>query len=199
MSTAHAIVEAPEQDVAAVEPDFEAIFREHYRTVYRTAYGVTGSSQDAEDVAQTVFLRLLHGRSAREWKTPAAYLYRAAVNESLTLIRSRKRQARNESAERFPSQISDGDCESAEAVHKRLYEAVAELGRKAAEILILRYVHDYSDAQIAKLLGTSRGTIAVSLYRSRARLRKLMRASSPDVVSGFSRAGTGFSRTRGRS
>ena len=191
MSTAHAIVEAPQQDVAAVETDFEAIFREHYRTVYRTAYGVTGSAQDAEDVAQTVFLRLLHARSAREWRNPAAYLYRAAVNESLTLIRSRQRQSRNEDASRFPAAAGQPEAESAEEIHRRLYEAVAELGGKAAEILILRYVHEYSDAQIAKLLGTSRGTIAVSLYRSRARLRKLLRASS-GVVSGFS-------RTRGRS
>jgi DNA-directed RNA polymerase specialized sigma24 family protein len=38
-------------------------------------------------------------------------------------------------------------------------------------------VHEYSDAEIAKLLGTSRGTIAVSLYRSRAHLKKLLRAS----------------------
>ena len=201
MSTAHAIVEAPEQDVAAVEPDFEAIFREHYRTVYRTAYGVTGSAQDAEDVAQTVFLRLLHGRS-REWKNPGAYLYRAAVNESLTLIRSRKRQVRKEDASRSPALTGHADTESAEDIHRRLYEAVAELGRKAAEILILRYVHDYSDAQIATLLGTSRGTIAVSLYRSRARLRKLLRASS-GVVSGFlvrrSAKREGGSRTRGRS
>jgi RNA polymerase sigma-70 factor (ECF subfamily) len=177
MSTAHAIVEAPEQDVAAVEPDFEGIFREHYRTVYRTAYGVTGSAQDAEDVAQTVFLRMLHGPSL-EWKNPGAYLYRAAVNESLTLIRSRKRQARKEDATRFPAPASHAEVESAEDIHRRLYEAVAELGGKAAEILILRYVHDYSDKQIAKLLGTSRGTIAVSLYRSRARLRKFMRGRS---------------------
>jgi RNA polymerase sigma-70 factor (ECF subfamily) len=202
MSTAHAIVEAPEQDVAGVDPDLEAIFREHYPTVYRTAYGVTGSAQDAEDVAQTVFLRLLHGSSAREWRNPAAYLYRAAVNESLTLIRSRRRHARNEDASRFPALAAHREAESADENHRRLYEAVAELGRKAAEILILRYVHEYSDAQIAKLLGTSRGTIAVSLYRSRARLRKLMRASS-EVVSGFPvRRGAsreGGSRTRGRS
>jgi len=46
MSTATCHVETSEQDATAVEPDFEAIFREHYRTVYRTAYGVTGSSQD---------------------------------------------------------------------------------------------------------------------------------------------------------
>jgi RNA polymerase sigma factor (sigma-70 family) len=195
MSTAqasHAIVEAPEQDVAAVEPDFEAIFREHYRIVYRTAYGVTGIAEDAEDVAQTVFLRLLHGRTSREWKNPAAYLYRAAVNESLTLIRARKRQARNADAERAAVASETASPDSQRDIHRRLYEAVAELGRKAAEILILRYVHDYSDARIAKLLGTSRGTIAVSLYRSRARLRTLLRASSSVV-------GSGLSRTRGRS
>jgi RNA polymerase sigma factor (sigma-70 family) len=176
MSTAHAIVETSEQDVAAVEPDLEGIFREHYRTVYRTAYGVTGSSQDAEDVAQTVFLRLLHGQTSRDWKSPAAYLYRAAVNESLTLIRARKRQALNADAGHFVIASETAAPDAALDVHRRLYEAVAELGRKAAEILILRYVHDYSDVQIAKLLGTSRGTIAVSLYRSRARLRTLMRA-----------------------
>ena len=48
---------------------------------------------------------------------------------------------------------------------------------KAASILILRYLHNYSDAEIAKLLGTSRGVIAVTLYRSRARLKKLLDAS----------------------
>jgi len=42
------------------------------------------------------------------------------------------------------------------------------------EILILHYEHDYSDAQIGKLLGTSRGVIAVTLYRARARLKKLL-------------------------
>ena len=67
------------------------------------------------------------------------------------------------------------ESDSAEEIHRRLYEAVAELTPESAHILILRYIHDYSDAEIAKLLGTSRGTIAVSLYRSRLRLRKLMR------------------------
>jgi DNA-directed RNA polymerase specialized sigma24 family protein len=46
------------------------------------------------------------------------------------------------------------------------------------EMLILRYEHNYSDAEIGKLLGKSRGVIAVTLYRARARLKKLVRASS---------------------
>ena len=43
----------------ALAPEFEEIFREHYQLVYRAAYGVTGNRQDAEDVLQTIFVRLI--------------------------------------------------------------------------------------------------------------------------------------------
>jgi RNA polymerase sigma-70 factor (ECF subfamily) len=159
---------------------FEQIFREHYRMAYRTAYGVLGSAEDAEDVAQTIFLRLLHREFPSELvKSPKAYLYRAAVNESLNLIRSRKRSTLTDEAERIEATAS-GAAESAEALHARLYEAVARLNPATAEMLVLRYVHKYSLNDIAKFLGTSRSTIAVSLFRARARLRKLMRASEGD-------------------
>jgi DNA-directed RNA polymerase specialized sigma24 family protein len=54
------------------------------------------------------------------------------------------------------------------------------LSPKAASIVILRYLHNFSDAEIATLLGTSRGVIAVTLYRSRARLKKILRTSLGD-------------------
>jgi RNA polymerase sigma factor (sigma-70 family) len=66
-------------------------------------------------------------------------------------------------------------------MRETLCEALAELNEKAAEILILRYVHGYSDSEIASLLGTTRGTIAVSLFRSRRRLRKSIRAYLGDA------------------
>ena len=47
--------------------------------------------------------------------------------------------------------------------------------RRPHRFLILRYVHDYDLAQIAKTLGTTRGSVAVSLFRSRARLKKKIR------------------------
>jgi RNA polymerase sigma-70 factor (ECF subfamily) len=61
-------------------------------------------------------------------------------------------------------------------IREHLRAALAELHPRAAEILILRHVHGYSDVEIAKLLGTTRGTIAVSLFRTRARLRKAVGA-----------------------
>ena len=156
--------------------ELEAVFREHYRMTYRTSYAITGSAEDAEDVVQTIFLRLVRREFPPDLKkNPGAYLYRAAVNQSLDTIRGRKRRvlARVPSPPEGRHEITES--ESAEEIHRRLYEAIAELTPNSAHILVLRYVHDYSDAEIAKLLGTSRGTIAVSLYRSRARLRKLLK------------------------
>jgi RNA polymerase sigma-70 factor (ECF subfamily) len=159
-----------------LDKDFEELFQEHYPMAYRTAYGVIGNSQDAEDVAQTIFLKLLRRKLLPElMKNPGAYVYRAAVNQSLNLIQQRKRQVLTDDTEQFEGRPGPDSSGSAEETHRRLYEAVAELRPESAHILILRYVHNFSDAEIARLLGTSRGTIAVSLYRSRVRLRKLMR------------------------
>ena len=168
-------VTAPKDQVKPRKPDVEALFHEHHHFVFRTAYGVTGTADDAEDVVQTVFLRLLgEGISPDLQKNPRAYLYRASVNRALDILRSRKLRPTLAVVEGV---TDEGEAQQAEVIHRKLYEAIGTLGAKAAEILILRYVHDASDAEIAKLLGTSRGTIAVNLYRSRARLKRLLRAS----------------------
>ena len=154
-------------------PDLEDIFREHSRLVYRTAYSITGSWQDAEDVLQTIFVRLLEREHSVEFtKSPGAYLYRAAVNASLNIVQSRKRRDETDDVESLevPVPVSGIDDDMRGA----LLASVAQLNPKAVEILILHYEHNYSDAQIAKMLGKSRGTIAVTLYRARARLKKLL-------------------------
>jgi RNA polymerase sigma-70 factor, ECF subfamily len=159
-----------------VDHEFDEIFRQHYQLIYRTAFGVTGSSEDAEDVLQTIFLRLL-GRAIPPDLTinPRAYLYRAAVNVSLNMIRARQRQVQIADVERLPDPARLVDPALDHGTRQRLLDAISRLNTGAVEILMLRYVHNYSDAEIAKLLGTTRGTIAVSLYRSRARIKKLMR------------------------
>jgi RNA polymerase sigma-70 factor, ECF subfamily len=161
--------------------DLDDLFEEHYVLVYRTAYGVTGRVEDAEDVVQTVFLRLLQRDKSREFlKNPKGYLYRAAVNASLTIVQTRRRRARTETSEELAASVPARASSRAEELHRTLYDAIAQLKPKAASMLILRYLHNYSDAEIAKLLGTSRGVIAVTLYRSRARLKKLLDASVGD-------------------
>lgn len=155
--------------------EFEEIFKEHYHLVYRAAYSVTGNRQDAEDVLQTIFVRLLRREIPTDlWKNPKGYLYRAAINLSLNVVRSRKRQASPDDLEKLEAAGQQSESDIDEDIRRKLLDAIAGLKPKTVEILILRYTHNYSDAQIAEMLGTSRGTIAVTLYRARGRLKKLL-------------------------
>ena len=72
--------------------ELENLFRAHHDRVFRTAHRITGSAADAEDVLQTIFLRLATRRENYDLsENPGAYLSRAAVNASLDLMRSRTR------------------------------------------------------------------------------------------------------------
>jgi RNA polymerase sigma-70 factor (ECF subfamily) len=158
-----------------VTQEFEDLFNEHAQLVYRTAYGVTGSHEDAEDVLQTIFVRLMRRELPPDLvRNPKAYLYRAAVNLSLDTLKTRRRHLLVDAAD-LPEIPVPAAAPADNSAHRLLYRAIAELKPEAAQILILRYVHGKSDAQIAAMLGMSRGAIALRLFRSRAKLRKLLR------------------------
>jgi RNA polymerase sigma-70 factor (ECF subfamily) len=158
--------------------EFEEVFREHSQFVYRSAYSVTGNRQDAEDVVQNIFVKLLERRLPSALiNHPRGYLYRAAVNQALNTVRSRKRQRLDEDFELHDVPSRETQQGEDTQVRRLLLDAIAQLKPKAVEILILRYEHNCSDAEIAQMLGTSRGAVAVALNRTRARLKALMDAS----------------------
>jgi RNA polymerase sigma-70 factor (ECF subfamily) len=172
--------------LAALEPiavhearDFEAIYREHALLVYRTAWGVLGNPEDAEDVVQAIFLRLLRHECPPQFrKNPRAYLYKAAVNASLDVLRSRRRRpVAVDDIERLEIVAPDSRADLDEEMHRRLYEAIAQLSAEAAQAIFLRYMQNKSVAEIAAQLGVSRTVVAVRLFRTRAQLRTLLRAA----------------------
>jgi RNA polymerase sigma factor (sigma-70 family) len=167
----------------ALEEEIEDIFREHSRLVYRTAYSVTGSPHDAEDVVQTLFLQLVRrGCPPGLRENPKAYLYRAAINLALNAVKARRRRASLVDADRFDTAIEVAgqahEPDPQAELQDRLVAAMARLKPRAVEMLVLRYEHGCGESEIARLLGTSRGVVAVTLFRARARLKKLLRASS---------------------
>jgi RNA polymerase sigma-70 factor (ECF subfamily) len=159
--------------------EFERIFREHSQFVYRTAYAVTGSAEDAEDVLQTIFLRLVRRDPAPNLKNnPRAYLYRAAVNASLSVMRKRRHMVLTGDTAELESSMNAAEAEATNEIRERMLsvlEVMAESDPAMVEMLILRYVHNYSDADIARMMGKSRGAIAVRLFRARLKLKKLIR------------------------
>src|SRR6185436_8619001 len=110
---------------ALLTEQLDRIFREHHQLVYRTAYGVTGSREDAQDVVQTIFLRLLRQEFPADLeRNPKAYLYRAAVNLSLNTIRQRRRRVLTSGNEQFERAVDAADIDQAEELHRLLYQAI---------------------------------------------------------------------------
>jgi RNA polymerase sigma-70 factor, ECF subfamily len=161
-----------------LKQELEELFREHWQLVYRTAFSVLRNQHDAEDVLQNLFLKLFERELPLDLtKNPPGYLYRAAVNASLNLVRSRKNEILTDDFHSLQRPTPDAAVDRERDRQKKLLQAITQLSTKAAEILILRYAHNYSDAEIGKLLGKSRGYVAVTLYRARARLNRLIRAA----------------------
>ena len=156
----------------------EEIFRAHHDRVFRAAYRVTGNASDAEDVLQTVFLRLLkHGHSFAGIDDAGRYLHRAGVNAALDIMRSRKSSGVvplddvELNTIRDPG-FSPSDHQDASERRAVLRAAVAGLHPTAAEMFVLRYFEGYDNAEVAKMMETSEGTVAVTLHRTRTRLQK---------------------------
>jgi RNA polymerase sigma factor (sigma-70 family) len=161
--------------IMPVTEGLSQLFGEHHRRVLAAAYRITGSMADAEDVAQAVFLRL---SSANGPLTNAAsYLYRAAINGALDLLRSRKAASIEplEGAAEI-SFTGPGSSPEAAATNKelgvRLRLAIGELPPRAAEMFTLRYLEDLGNREIAALMGTSQAVVAVTLHHARSRLKK---------------------------
>src|SRR4030095_17097429 len=77
----------------AATAELERVYREHAPLIYRTAWGVLGTREDAEDVLQSVFLSLLRRDSPPDLQqNPKAYLYRAAVTASLDVLKAKSRR-----------------------------------------------------------------------------------------------------------
>src|SRR5438128_9163403 len=108
--------------------DFERMFEEHHSFVYRAAYRITGNSEDAEDVLQTLFLRLLRRERPPDFQlNPKGYLHRAAVNIALDVIKLRKRNVQPDES----ILVNQRASEAAE-VQQLILAALAELSPKLA-------------------------------------------------------------------
>ena len=162
----------------------ERCWSDHSQKAFRAAYRVTGSASDAEDVVQTVFLRLAR-RPADDPLGEAAggYLHRAAVHAALDVVRSRQRAGwvPLDAAGDPPGLAPDSDPERTGRVRelrRALRLAIARLSPRTAELFALRYFEGLGNSEIAAMAGLSQGVVAVLLFRARARLRKELTALS---------------------
>lgn len=157
----------------------EALFKKHHGMVFGVAYRVTGRADDAEDVLQTVFMRLMHrGDDLDLSPSPGGYLRRAAINAGLDLVRSRARKQAIPLDEFDAPSDAPGPEDSGQAseIRRCLRKALAALTPKSAKIFTLRFVEGLGNHEIASLTETSQTAIGVMVHRARNRVKKDMAA-----------------------
>jgi RNA polymerase sigma factor (sigma-70 family) len=163
----------------SVRPDLEEIFRREYARVVGVAARVLGSRDQAEDVAQEVFLSF--GRSRVPGGEAGGWLAVAAAHTALNLIRSGRRRAAREGTATDSAVVPDvADTVLAREDRSRVRAALATLPRTQAVALVLRH-SGLSYAEVATALELSPGSIGTTIRRAESALRKeLNRHASSD-------------------
>jgi len=149
----------------------DQLYQAHHGMVFRTAYRITGNAADAEDVLQTVFLRMVRGNPQMD--NPESYLRRSAVNAALDVVRARRERGTLE-PERM---AASGSCTELSELRDTLRRELGKLPPKTAEMFAMRFFEGYTNPEIAKLLGISQVVVAVTLHRARRKLQKEMGGS----------------------
>jgi RNA polymerase sigma-70 factor, ECF subfamily len=150
---------------------FAGLYERHYEAVFRAALRVTGSPADAEDVLQTVFLRVMSlGEQDEAARRPAAYFRRAAVNAAVDLLRRRAVHAETAYDDRAPHAASEPPL----LLKEQLRRAIATLEHEDATLFLLRHVEGLSNQELADLFRLEKNNVAVRLHRIRLRLQAEM-------------------------
>lgn len=144
--------------------DITELFHRYRDSVYRLAVSYTRSPQEAEDVCQTVFLKLLEADI-----TPGkekAWLMQVTVNECRSLLRSHwwKRTAPLEEGMGIAAPERDS-----------ILNTVLRLHPKYRVVVYLHYYEGYSTAEIGKLLKISQSAVTTRLNRARNMLKELLK------------------------
>ncbi|MBC7227180.1 MAG: RNA polymerase sigma factor [Thermoflexales bacterium] len=159
---------------AGDEEAFAALFHQYKNLVYKTAYLMLDSADEAEDVLQEVFLQVHRSLSTFEPSKGAftTWLYRVTVNHCLS--QQRKRRLLTVSLEKIPPsavtehQSFQDRLEDEEAVR----QAVSRLSEKLRTVVILRHYLELSYAEIAQILNIPVGTVKSRLDLAFKTLRK---------------------------
>lgn len=165
------VCEPIEMTSTPVLAGFAEQYERHYEAVFRAALRVTGNPADAEDVLQTVFLRVLSRSEDDEAaQRPAAYFRRAAVNAAVDLLRRRAVHAETGYDDRAPHAAVEPPL----LLKERLRRAIATLESEDATLFLLRHVEGLSIEELAGVFQLEKNNVAVRLHRIRLRLQAEM-------------------------
>lgn len=145
--------------------NIEPLFRQYRDDVYRLALSYTRNRAEAEDVCQTVFLKLLEQTHLTPGKEKQ-WLMQVTANQCRSLLRSSWWRKTAPLEESLPWEMEE---------YRHVYHCVMALPPKYRVVIYLHYYEMYSTAEIAALLKISRTAVTTRLNRARAQLKEALK------------------------
>ncbi len=159
---------------------FEDVVREHQDAVYGAALRILGDRDAAQDAASQAFIKAYRSIASYDQTRPIRpWLLRIAVNEAITIGRSRTRERARNAPEIEAAAVADRSATPERATLEResrdaIRAAVARLPERYRVVVVLRYFNQLSVDEVAAVTGRSSSTVGVQLLRARQLLRKAM-------------------------
>jgi len=157
----------------ADEDDFRAFVAARSPSLLWFAHVLTGDRHTADDVVQIALAKTALGWSrVRRKENPEGYVRRAIVNTHLNAMR--RKPWREQPREFMPDDALARRAEEELDDRDAMWAALAGLPPKQRAVLVLRYYEDLSEADIADVLGCSRGTVKSQAAKGLLHLREIV-------------------------
>lgn len=153
---------------------FHELYDQYSSYALRTAYAVTRSKEDASDAVQETFIKVYKNISIfDESKSFKAWFYRILINECNNIFRKKNSVVSINDFFANDEQLSKNDIYEYEE-HEVIFKAINQLDEIYRTSIILKYLNDFSEKEIASILGININAVKSRLFKGRKKLKQIM-------------------------
>jgi RNA polymerase sigma-70 factor (ECF subfamily) len=179
-SEAHQVRRLVERAQQGDRDALEELYLIHFDRIYSYLHMTLGNRHDAEDLTTQTFLKMLESIGRFKWQAVpfSAWLFRIAHNLCMDHFRATRRwQPEEDVPEPEPQETTEQDA--LESIgRKSLLEMIETLSHEQQQVLTLKFVFNFSNAEAATILGKTEGAIKSLQHRALASLQRLLSKSA---------------------
>ncbi|HYC61007.1 MAG TPA: sigma-70 family RNA polymerase sigma factor [Thermoanaerobaculia bacterium] len=167
---------------------FRLLVERHSRSIYRSAYRITGNAADADDVVQETFLRSYRAMGSFDARASfTTWLHRIAINCSLDLIDSRKRREHRFNDVQDLSVLASTDASPdrlalGSEMQTAIAAAMAQLTGNERTAFVLRHFEGMPLEEIGQILGTRLNATKNTVFRAVRKLRQQLQPFTGSLI-----------------
>ena len=154
----------------------EELYLIHFDRIYSYLHVSVGNRHDAEDLTTQTFLKMLESIGKFRWQSApfSAWLFRIAHNLAMDHFRANRRwQPEEEPPEPDPDESTSAEANALQSIgRKSMMELIEDLSPEQQQVLTLKFLFNFANAEAATILGKSEGAIKSLQHRALASLQK---------------------------